>query len=87
MPLYEYKCLNCGKHFDFIQKFDDPPKEVCPECGGRLKKVLSAPAFKFNGSGWYVTDYSRKQSGMNTNKEAKNGTNEKKEEVALKEDK
>ncbi len=66
MPIYEYECLSCGKHFDFLQKIDDAPIKKCPECGGELKKLLSAPAFQFKGSGWYVTDYGRKQTGMKT---------------------
>lgn len=45
-----------------IQKFSDPPLEVCPKCGGSLERLLSSPAIQFKGSGWYVTDYARKSS-------------------------
>ncbi len=60
MPIYEYKCSECGYEFEEIQKFNDPPITVCPKCGGKVCKKISAPAFKFKGSGWYVTDYSKK---------------------------
>jgi putative FmdB family regulatory protein len=60
MPLYEYQCDACGRRFERIQKFSDPPVEVCPTCGGHVRKLVSSPAFQFKGTGWYVTDYSRK---------------------------
>ena len=63
MPLYEYECDEHGHRFEVIQKFSDPPVEVCPTCGGHVHKVISSPAFQFKGSGWYVTDYARKDSG------------------------
>jgi len=59
VPIYEYICESCGKKFDFLQKISDPPIEVCPECGGKMKKLISAPAIKFKGTGWYVTDYGK----------------------------
>lgn len=63
MPIYEYACEACGRVTEVIQRFDDPPLTVCPECGGAVKKMLSAPAFQFKGEGWYVTDYARKGGG------------------------
>ena len=63
MPLYEYECDEHGHRFEVIQKFSDPPIEVCPTCGGHVHKVISSPAFQFKGSGWYITDYARKDSG------------------------
>ena len=60
MPLYEYQCRDCGRNLEVIQKFSDEPLTDCSECGGTLEKVLSAPAFHFKGSGWYITDYARK---------------------------
>lgn len=60
MPLYEYECENCGHRFEKIQKFSDPPLESCPVCGGPVHKLLSSPAIQFKGSGWYITDYARK---------------------------
>lgn len=62
MPLYEYQCTKCGNRFERIQKFSDPLVEECPECGGKVEQLLSAPAIQFKGSGWYITDYSRKNS-------------------------
>ncbi len=60
MPLYEYQCTSCGKRFELIQKFSDPPQTACPSCGQTSERQLSAPAIQFKGSGWYVTDYARK---------------------------
>lgn len=68
MPLYEYQCTKCGHRFEQIQKFSDPPAKKCPECGGKVEQLLSAPAVQFKGSGWYVTDYARKGSGGGTSK-------------------
>ena len=59
MPLYEYECDACGHHFEVIRKFSDPPEEKCPKCGGGVRKLQSAPAFQFKGTGWYVTDYAK----------------------------
>jgi len=60
MPLYEYECEQCGHRFEQIQKFSDPPVETCPSCGGPVRKLISSPAFQFKGTGWYITDYARK---------------------------
>ena len=61
MPLYEYQCDACGRRFEVIQKFSDPPVDACRECGkGPVHRLPSSPAIQFKGSGWYITDYSRK---------------------------
>jgi putative FmdB family regulatory protein len=60
MPLYEYQCKKCGHRFERIQKFSDRPVKKCPECGGAVEQVISAPAVQFKGTGWYVTDYAKK---------------------------
>jgi len=61
MPLYEYQCDGkCGQRFEKIQKFSDPPVKKCPNCGGPCHKLISSPAIQFKGSGWYITDYARK---------------------------
>lgn len=60
MPLYEYKCLKCGRHTDKIEKVSGPHLKKCPYCGGKVDSVITAPAIKFKGSGWYVTDYAGK---------------------------
>jgi putative FmdB family regulatory protein len=62
MPLYEYECKKCHHRFERIQKFSDPHVKKCPECGGPIEQVISAPAVQFKGSGWYVTDYAKKSS-------------------------
>ena len=59
MPIYEYKCLECGYRFEKFQRLNEASPDFCPRCGGPIKKVLSAPAIHFKGSGWYVTDYGR----------------------------
>jgi putative FmdB family regulatory protein len=61
VPLYEYECDDCGHRFEIIQKFSDPPSDACPKCGGRVRKLQSAPAFHLKGSGWYITDYAKKE--------------------------
>ena len=62
MPLYEYQCEECDHRFEVIRKFSDPPVETCPKCGGPVRKLLSSPAIQFKGSGWYITDYARKDA-------------------------
>jgi putative FmdB family regulatory protein len=59
MPLYEYQCENCGDVFEVIQKFSDEPLTVHEKCGGKVTRLLSAPALQFKGSGWYITDYAK----------------------------
>ena len=60
MPLYEYECDACGHRFEVIQKFSDAPIEACPKCGATVRKLMSSPAIQFKGSGWYITDYAKK---------------------------
>ena len=60
MPIYEYECRKCKSHTEAFQKLSDKLLTRCKKCGGRLDKVVSAPAIQFKGSGWYVTDYAGK---------------------------
>jgi putative FmdB family regulatory protein len=60
MPLYEYECKNCKFRIEKIQKVNDPPLQFCSRCNGQLKKVISSPNIRFKGSGWYVTDYAKR---------------------------
>ena len=60
MPLYEYECEECEHRFERIRKFSDEPLSTCPVCSGPVRKLASAPAIQFKGTGWYITDYSRK---------------------------
>jgi putative FmdB family regulatory protein len=72
MPLYEYQCESCQERFERIQKFSDPPVDVCPKCGkDSVKKLLSSPAIQFKGSGWYITDYARKSGDATKSGETK----------------
>ena len=63
MPLYEYECQKCGKRLEAIQKLNEETLKICPHCGGDLKKLISAPAIQFKGSGFYITDYARGSKG------------------------
>src|SRR5579863_10526150 len=66
MPLYEYKCKKCGHQFEKIQKFSDRMVRKCPDCGGVVEQMISAPAVQFKGTGWYVTDYAKKSGGQSS---------------------
>jgi putative FmdB family regulatory protein len=57
MPIYEYMCTGCGKHFEIFQKMGDEPLKVCRVCKGNLQKLISNCSFHLKGSGWYATDY------------------------------
>lgn len=63
MPIYEYECLQCGKRTELLQSMGEAPMGACPHCGGEVRKLISAPAFQFKGSGFYKTDYVDKKSG------------------------
>ena len=71
MPLYEYCCASCGKKIEIIQKFSDDPLTSCEECGGKLEKLMSAPAIRFKGPGWYVNDYAKKKTEVETSTDGK----------------
>jgi putative FmdB family regulatory protein len=74
MPLYEYECKKCGHRFEKIVKYSDKPIKKCPECGGTVEQMISAPAVQFKGSGWYVTDYPKKGAGSSSSSESGSGT-------------
>jgi len=80
MPLYEYQCSDCGQVVEVIQKYSDPVLSKCESCGGALERLVCAPAIQFKGTGWYVTDYSRKNGKGSAASEAppKGETGEKK---------
>ena len=59
MPIYEYYCPKCDRNFEKLRKFSDEPLTIHDECGGPIDRLLSAPAFQFKGSGWYITDYNK----------------------------
>ena len=73
MPLYEYQCQKCGHRFERIQRFSDAMVKKCPDCGGKVEQLISAPAVQFKGSGWYVTDYAGKSSGRSVSNSDSDG--------------
>ncbi len=75
MPLYEYQCQQCQHRFEKIQSFSEADPERCPKCGGKIERMLHAPAVQFKGSGWYATDY--KKSGQSTSKTESSATGSK----------
>jgi len=66
MPIYEYQCQNCGRHFEKRQSVTEEPLAECEKCGGKLEKQWSLSGFQFKGEGWYVTDYAAKKGGTKT---------------------
>jgi putative FmdB family regulatory protein len=66
MPLYEYECFLCNHRFERIRRVADASAVKCPECGGKVRRLLGVPALQFKGSGWYVTDYGKGNGGRST---------------------
>ncbi len=62
MPLYEYKCRECGLRFERRQRFSEDPVSTCPECKGAVKRLIQPIGIIFKGSGFYVTDNRAKSS-------------------------
>ncbi len=56
MPIYDYRCDECGHRFSAVQSFSEGPIEKCPNCGKRPRRLITTPAIVFKGSGWYKTD-------------------------------
>ena len=82
MPIYEYKCKDCGQHIEVRQKVTDEPLKVCENCSGTLEKQWSRTGFQFKGDGWYVTDYagkkpSEKSSGSESTAKSDSASNNK----------
>jgi putative FmdB family regulatory protein len=86
MPLYEYAC-DAGHRFELIRKFSDPPLEKCPTCGAPVHKLISSPAFQFKGTGWYITDYAKKDGASSSSGDAKSEASTKDENKNEKADK
>ena len=79
MPTYEYRCRDCGHSFDIVQKMSDDQLTHCPECGGELRKVFTAPAISFKGSGFYATDHGskgKKPTGGDTSEKKDSSTSD-----------
>jgi putative FmdB family regulatory protein len=89
VPLYEYKCLKCGRKTEKIENISGPHLRKCPHCGGKVERLLTAPAIQFKGAGWYVTDYASKPSGGDSEKadkpatETKEGVSKEKDSAAM----
>ncbi len=66
MPLYEYECFLCGHRFERIRRVADASSVQCPECQGKVRRLLGTPALQFKGRGWYVTDYGKGNGGRST---------------------
>jgi putative FmdB family regulatory protein len=71
MPIYEYKCSKCQSVFEVIQKVDSPALKKCLKCGAPVRKIISPSALQFKGSGWYITDYAKKNKKKSAPKETK----------------
>src|ERR1700685_152226 len=80
MPLYEYECKKCHHRFERIQTFAARHTKKCPECGGPIEQMISAPAVQFKGSGFYVTDYPKKSSGSSASSSDSSSKSESKSE-------
>jgi len=73
MPVYEYECGKCGKHFEELQKVSDKPLKKCKFCGGAVQRLISQTSFSLKGGGWYKDGYSSAkapESGKTKAKEA-----------------
>jgi putative FmdB family regulatory protein len=70
MPIYEYKCDQCGKEFELFQRITEPEAKSCKFCKGRVHKMVSLSSFHLKGSGWYVTDYGGKKAPASEKKPA-----------------
>lgn len=74
MPIYEYRCNDCGQIFEEWQKGFEERDVPCPVCGHKARRIISNTAFVLKGTGWYVTDYSRNGSHGSATSDG-NGTN------------
>jgi len=82
MPVYEYECLKCKKRHEIMQRITENPLTDCPECAGKMKKIISSTTFVLKGTGWYATDYAdgKTSSSDSKTKKASDTTSESKSE-------
>ncbi len=78
MPIYEYECTKCGHRFELIQKVNNARTKKCEKCKAKAERLISSPAIQFKGSGWYVTDYARKDKAPEATKETTSKSSSKK---------
>lgn len=76
MPIYEYKCDDCGRVFEAMQKFSDSSLTVCKFCSGKVNRLISQCSFHLKGSGWYVTDYGKSGNGAKNKAHNEESTSE-----------
>ena len=74
MPVYEYRCDACNNQFELRQKFSDPPADRCPECGGTVRKAVSAVSFSLKGAGWFGDGYGTKNESAQSDGDATAGS-------------
>jgi putative FmdB family regulatory protein len=82
VPLYEYKCVKCGRNTEKIENVSGPHLKKCPHCGGKVESVITAPAIQFKGAGWYVTDYGGKSGASDGDNVDKPATTEAKDSAS-----
>lgn len=71
MPIYEYNCKSCKKHFEVLQKISDKPLATCPDCGKPVKRLISQTSFTLKGGGWYKDGYTSTGKGATSSGTAK----------------
>lgn len=74
MPIYEYKCKDCGQHFEKRQTLSEDPLKTCEKCGGAVEKQWSLSGFQFKGAGWYVTDYAKNSAKIDSSAKNEKGS-------------
>jgi len=82
LPIYEYKCKDCGNEFEMLQKFSDPPPSGCPSCSGGITKLISQSSFHLKGTGWYATDYGKKSGNIEKKEKASESVTKKSDDSA-----
>lgn len=86
MPTYDYKCTECGYKFEYFQSMKDPLLQVCPECKGKLKRLIgTGSGLIFKGSGFYETDYKHKHTSPSRPVNSEKSVEQKKTETDKKE--
>jgi len=82
MPIYEFVCESCGRIVERLQKVSDPPPDECPECGGKMAKIMSRNSFQLKGGGWYRDLYGSSGSAKPATGDGKPAAKESKSDVA-----
>ena len=88
MPTYDYKCKKCSHTFEYFHTMSDAPLELCPECKGELRRLISGGSgLIFKGSGFYLTDYANKDSSKSMTKSDEDSTKKPEKDTKKKPDK